>query len=350
MLPRPQQLNESRGHRCAPVSITIDPQTPFPLPLDIIDAWLERLTRPSGTPPATRDPRCDNMAEDAAAPEDAPPQPAANPDAQTAVNDFLDYTEFFPSDLIRSLRLIGDLDQTYVDATQVVHQLTVKYGKLPALPAGEGGRPDPVKLRREIAHSLDRAIYARESSYAEASRLYEVAERHKHRIGIIKRKLQAQPEPPSRDPTPVPVSPQAPRAPNRFGAPHLRLTFDGRHASSTVRARDRKKGLGVRIRTASFSDSDDSDARSTVDLAAARRLKDRSDKTPKTPKSRTRPSGMGTNVHSSVAGISTSNALARLSPPPDNPRPGSRWAPWLKLTEYEMAVLRKKMKKNAVRL
>lgn len=284
------------------------------------------------------------MAEDAAATEDAAPQPVANPDAQTTLNDFLDYTEFFPSDLIRSLRLIGDLDQTYVDATQAVHQLTVKYGKLPELPQGE--RPDPVALRRDIAHALDKALYARESSFAEASRLYEVAERHKHRIGIIKRKLQAQPEPPSRDPTPVPVSPQAPRALNRnFGTPHLRLTFDGRHGNSTARARDRKKML----RAASFSDSDDSDARSTADLAAAKRLKDRTkDKTPRPQKVRVRAPGTGTNVHSSLAGISTSNALARLSPPPDNPRPGSRWAPWLKLTEYEMAVLRKKMKKNAV--
>lgn len=335
--------DKSGGHLCAPASITIDLQAPFPLPLDIIDAWLERLTRPSGIPQPTRDPRCDNMAEDAAT-EDAAPPPVANPDAQTTVNDFLDYTEFFPSYLIRSLRLIGDLDQTYVDATQAVHQLTVKYGKLPELPQAE--RPDPVLLRRDIAHALDKALYARESSFAEASRLFEVAERHKHRIGIIKRKLQAQPEPPSRDPTPVPVSPQASRALNRnFATPHLRLTFDGRHGNSTVRAHDRKQLL----RAASFSDSDDSDARSTADLAAAKRLKDRSkDKTPRPPKVRLRAPGTGTNVHSSLAGISTSNALARLSPPPDNPRPGSRWAPWLKLTEYEMAVLRKKMKKNAV--
>lgn len=286
------------------------------------------------------------MAEDAPAQEETTPPPVANPDAQTTVNDFLDYTEFFPSDLIRSLRLIGDLDQSYVDATQAVHHLTVKYGKLPTIPAGQ--RPDPVTLRKEIALALDKAIYARESSYAEASRLYEVAERHKHRIGIIKRKLQAQPEPPSRDPTPVPVSPQAPRSLNRnFGAPHLRFPID--KFGSSARPRDRKKSSGVRIRTASFSDSDDSEVRSHADLAIARkRLKDHKEKPPRAPKVRVRPPGSGTNVHSSFAGISTSNALARLSPPPENARPGSKWAPWFKLTEYEMAVLRKKMKKNAV--
>ncbi|KAJ4985826.1 phd finger domain-containing protein, partial [Stagonosporopsis vannaccii] len=66
-------------------------------------------------------------------------------------------------------------------------------------------------------------------------------------------------------------------------------------------------------------------------------------------KPRARPPGVaGTNVHSSIAGISTSNALAKLTPPPADARPGSKWAPWMKLTEYEMAVLRKQMKKNAV--
>lgn len=293
------------------------------------------------------------MAEEAAPPEETTPPPVANPDAQTTVNDFLDYTEFFPSDLVRSLRLIGDLDQTYVDATQTVHQLTLKYGKLPTVPAAE--RPDPAALRKDIALALDRAIYARESSYAEASRLHEVAERHKHRIGIIKRKLQAQPEPPSRDPTPAPVSPQAARGLNRnFAAPHLRLTFDGRFAgSSHARPRDRNKSRvplpGVRVRTASFSDSDDSEVRSAAGLAVApKKLKDHKDKPPRPHKVRVRAPGSGTNVHSSFAGISTSNALARLSPPPENARPGSKWAPWFKLTEYEMAVLRKKMKKNAV--
>jgi hypothetical protein len=342
-LPPRRQQHTSR-HQNPPAAITI---SAFPLPLEIFDAWLDRLTRPPGRPRPPRAPRCDcdTMAEDAVQHDETTPPPAANPDAQTTVNDFLDYTEYFPSDLVRSLRLIGDLDQTYVDATQAVHRLTASYGKLPTMPAGE--RPDPVALRRDIALALDRATYARESSYAEASRLCEVAGRHKHRIGIIKRKLQAQPEPPSRDPTPVPASPQAVRGLHRnFPAPHLRLTFDGRFS------RDRNKPRvalpGARIRTASFSDSDDSELRSHPDLAAPRRLKDHNDKPSRPHKVRVRPPGSGTNVHSSFAGISTSNALARLSPPPENARPGSRWAPWFKLTEYEMAVLRKKMKKNAV--
>jgi hypothetical protein len=319
---------------------------------DTIDAWLAGLTRPPGTtsPPA-RPPRCDNMADihDGAANAlpDMTPQPAPNPDQQATFNDFLDYTEFFPSDLQRSLRLIKKLDLDSNRAVQNVHELTVQYGKLPTVPADE--RPDPAALRRSIATTLEKAIQCRESSYAEAARLAEVAERHGQRIKIIKRKLQALPEPPSRDPTPVPQSPQASRSLHRSidRPPQLRLTLDN------ARPRDRKRTAvplpGTRARSLSSSDDSDSEARSNIDLAVPGRQRHRfGDKSARPPKSRVRIPGAGTNVHSSIAGISTSNALARLSPPPADARPGSRWAPWFKLTEYEMAVLRKKMKKNAV--
>ncbi|KAL8696926.1 MAG: hypothetical protein Q9224_002548 [Gallowayella concinna] len=57
---------------------------------------------------------------------------------------------------------------------------------------------------------------------------------------------------------------------------------------------------------------------------------------------------VGTNVHSAVAGISTSNALSLLDPPPADAKPGSEHAPWMRLTDWEMAKLRKRMKKNAI--
>jgi hypothetical protein len=282
-------------------------------------------------------------------------QPAPNPDAQTTVNDFLDYTEFFPSDLVRSLTLIGDLDSTYRDAVQHVHELTALYGQLPTLPEQE--RPDPVLLRKQIAQNLQKAINQREYAYTEASRLYEVTVRHCKRSSIIKRKLRAQPEPPSRDPTPPPVSPSAQRSYIRnYERPaHLRLTFDGgRHGASGARQRDRHRKPGAlpsrRSRahsTSSDSSAGESDIRSNIDLAIpVRKHKQNRDRQGG---GRVRAQGvLGTNVHSSIAGISTSNALAQLAPPPPDARPGSKWAPWLKLTEWEMAVLRKQMKKNAV--
>jgi hypothetical protein len=294
------------------------------------------------------------MAEAEDALEMAQPAAAANPDAQTTVNDFLDYTEFFPSDLVRSLTLIGDLDSTYRDAVQQVHDLTALYGQLPSL--SEQERPDPISLRKQISQSLQKAINQREYAYTEASRLYEVTVRHCQRSSIIKRKLQAQPEPPSRDPTPPPVSPTAQRSYHRNyeRAPHLRLTFDGgRHGAVAARPRDRHKKPGTlpsrrsRAHSASSDSSDgESDMRSNIDLAVPhRKLKQARDRHGV----RVRAQGvLGTNVHSSIAGISTSNALAQLAPPPPDAPPGSKWAPWMKLTEWEMAVLRKQMKKNAV--
>ena len=318
----------------------------------LVDAWLESLTRASQASIHSASPRC-AMSEADDAPEMA--QPAPNPDAQTTVNDFLDYTEFFPSDLVRSLTLIADLDSTYSEAVQHVHALTVQYGKLPAL--AERERPDPVLLRKQIAQHLQKAISQREFAYTEASRLYEVTVRHCQRSSVIKRKLQAQPQPPSRDPTPPPVSPSAHRPINRNyeRAPHLRLTFDGgRHGANTSRPRDRHKKTAIplprgRGRMRRDSDSSDSEIGSGIDVISPRKRKDNRDRHSRTTGGRSRAAGvLGTNVHSSIAGISTSNALAQLAPPPADAKPGSKWAPWKKLTEYEMAVLRKQMKKNAV--
>ena len=62
----------------------------------------------------------------------------------------------------------------------------------------------------------------------------------------------------------------------------------------------------------------------------------------RTPKSR------GTNVHSGLAGISVTNAILQLEPPPANAPMGSKHHPWLRLTGYELLSLRKRMKKNAI--
>ncbi|RMZ67254.1 PHD finger domain [Pyrenophora seminiperda CCB06] len=313
---------------------------------NLVDAWLESLTRASQASIYSASPRC-AMSEADDALDMA--QPAPNPDAQTTVNDFLDYTEFFPSDLVRSLTLIADLDSAYADAVQKVHELTVLYGKLPGLPEHE--RPDAASLRKQIAQHMQSAANKREFACTEASRLYEVTVRHCQRSSVIKRKLQAQPQPPSRDPTPPPVSPNAHRTLNRSyeRPPHLRLNF----AATASRPRDRHRKTNAsrsrgRGRVYESDSSADSDVASAIHVASPRKRKDR-DRHSRPTGGRARAAGvLGTNVHSSIAGISTSNALAQLAPPPADAKPGSKWAPWKKLTEYEMAVLRKQMKKNAV--
>ncbi|KKY28052.1 putative phd finger domain-containing protein [Diplodia seriata] len=303
-------------------------------------------------------------------------QAHAHPDAQATVTDFLDYTEFYPSDLARSLTLIEKLDKLYCDATDRVHKLTVIYGHLPKLPQAE--RPDPQQLRKDISKALIDAERFRESAYAEAARLCENTERHATRLVTIKKKLQALPEPPSRDPTPVPApTPQAtrsrkvdlertPRITLHFGetTPRPRPTSTARVQKHRERKRKRAQEAARGIAPDQSvdrnlespqpsSDWDDgaSDLDGDIDIDTVSgvkipkikgpKQKGKAGRAPRTP-------GMGTNVHSSVAGISTSNALAQLTPPPSDAQPGSKYAPWHKLTEYEMAVLRKTMKKNAI--
>ena len=310
-----------------------------------------------------------------------------DPDAQATVTDFLDYTEYLPSDLVRSLRLIGNLDDAYLSSAETVHKRSKVYGSLPGLSPDK--RPSSQYLRQEISHNLDHAINARESAYAEASRLYDQVDRHYSRLSSIISKLQALPKPPSRDPTPIPRvrSPQISRAKTRGdGTPPPRITLRldaprnvasaGRVSGASVqksRYRSQKITVPGEVLPPPNPDSPppttDSEweigpispvpvATSRVGVSSRSRpikpARVRVQKSPNTPRlqklvrpART-PGAMGTNVHSAVAGISTSNALSLLDPPPPDAKPGSVHAPWMRLTEWEMAKLRKRMKKNAI--
>ncbi|KAI9810327.1 MAG: hypothetical protein M1832_001361, partial [Thelocarpon impressellum] len=125
----------------------------------------------------------------------------ADPEGQATVNDFLDYTEYLPSDLVRSLTLMRKLDAAYLDGAEALHALTRTYGRLPSLPAG--ARPEPQQLRAQISRRLDLALGAREAAHAEAARLYDVVDRHFKRLSSIISKLRSLPQPPSRDPSPA---------------------------------------------------------------------------------------------------------------------------------------------------
>jgi hypothetical protein len=290
-----------------------------------------------------------------------------DPDVQATVTDFLDFTEYLPSDMIRSLTLIGNLDQTYTKASAEINELTTTYGQLPNLPAG--AKPDATKLRSEISQNLAEAVGARTASFAEACRMVENAERHYNRIKTIHAKLLsiAETYPPTREPSPVP---QKAKSPIISRAPKITL----RVAPSTADANPPKvrKHRAPRITVpgevlapyeldyesygSDISESEEEQfvtpretpARNLAPTSGRIRLKVvKKERAPKPPRE-SRPPGFGTNVHSQVAGISTSNALRLLDPPPEDARPGSKDLPWLALSDYELGVLRKKMKKNAV--
>jgi hypothetical protein len=285
-----------------------------------------------------------------------------DPENQAVVTDFLDFTEYLPSDMIRSLTLIGQLDQTYYDASAKVNELTQKYGELPNLPAG--GKPHPVKLRADISENLGQAVSARTLSLAEANRMYENVDRHYNRAKTILAKLQESLAnfPPSRQPSPVPQQKAKP--------PKITLTLGGgTSAENQPRPRQHRAPritvpgevlAPYELDYFSFGSEDSEDWDSDdepltpvgfgansgkIRLKLSKSKKDKSSKPPRGP----RPPGvMGTNVHSAVAGISTSNALAKLKPPPADAVKGDEHLPWLQLNAWELAHLRKRMKKNAI--
>lgn len=256
-----------------------------------------------------------------------------DPDAQATVTDYIDYTEYLPADIMRSLTLIHGLDERFIDSAQAVHTLGKTYGQLPDLPDDE--RPSAISLRKDISQSLDRAINARESAYAEACRLYDVVDRHFDRLTCIRQKLEALPKPSSREPTPAPE--QAPKR-ARTG------TKEKKSATTRIKLRvdDRKRGPKARTRRLDLggihpdSPLDSTEHSDAEDLDV---LDPKPARPPKKDRAR-RPSG--------EVSVSTSNALALLKPPPEDAKIGSEDLPWLRLTEWEMTKLRKKMKKNAV--
>lgn len=281
----------------------------------------------------------------------------ADPDAQATVTDFLDFTEYLPSDMIRSLTLVGKLNQTYSDSSANVHALTSKWGQLPSMPPEE--RPTPAQLRSEISENLSQAVGSRIYAHAEAVRMAENVNRHYNRAKTILAKLQTMLEnypPPEEQRSPVAAnkSPQVARAPKitlrlenqKVRRPRVpRITVPG----EVLAPYDLNyETLSSESETSSGEEEEDGTPHpSRPYMATQPRIK--LVKTPKTPKVFKTPKS-GTSVpypNMPGPGISSTTALAQLQPPPEDAVLGSPDAPWLQLTVYELAKLRKRMKKNA---
>lgn len=272
-----------------------------------------------------------------------------NPDAQSAVTDFLDYTEYLPADLIRSLTLIRHLDDTYLANAEHIDELTQTYGKLPALPPAS--RPDARILRSSISRHLDLALNARESAYAEALRLFDLTDRHQDRLKSIIAKLNALPKPPSRDPTPQPQN-QASVKRSRSGrklengiTQRLTLKAPKGPIAAAVFPRPRHRRVTVPGEVLPPFDPDEPIASTEVSDWESE------------PPSPVRPVLEVTQLkqpkHKIITDIDRksrepreTSSYRKPTPPPEDALLGSKHRPWTHLTEYEMYKLRKKMKKN----
>jgi hypothetical protein len=284
----------------------------------------------------------------------------ADPDAQATVTDYLDFTEYLPSDMTRSLTLIGKLDNTYANASVNLHDLTTKWAQLPTLPPDE--RPLPVELRAEISEKLSDVVSSRIYSHAEATRMADNVAKHYNRAKSILTKLRGMLDnwpPPEEQKSPV-----AARSPQMTRTPKAIVRADGQRVRRHQVPRITVPGEVLApyelnyetYGSGSESSSEEADeamprppSRATATPAPQPRIKliknAKPLKTPKTPKART--SVLIAGGMSFPRELSTAKILAKLKPPPDNVVPGSADAPWLQLTTYELAKLRKRMKKNA---
>ena len=275
----------------------------------------------------------------------------ADPDAQNTVTDFIDFTEYLPADIVRSLTLIGKLDETYHQASLKVDDLTTAWVRLPSIPARE--RPVPLQLRADISKHLRHAVDSRTFAHTEAVRMSENVNRHYFKAKLLLEKLQTMMEnyPAEDEKSPAEAkSPQMTRA---------KITArptgeDGKKISRRKVPRITVPGEVLApydIEYDTFSDDSDISTDEESDAATNRR-------TPGPPKiklitSRGVPKTISRPVRSlsypsaALTAAAAANAAALLNPPPQNAVAGSKDAPWLQLTQYELAVLRKRMKKNA---
>ncbi|KAF4336010.1 Inhibitor of growth 1 [Fusarium beomiforme] len=275
----------------------------------------------------------------------------ADPDAQTTVTDFLDFTDYLPSDIVRSLTLIGKLDQTYTNASRKVHDLTTIWGRLPTLPPEE--RPAPVQLRADISEQLEQAINSRSFAHAEAIRMSENINRHYTKAKVLLSKLRKMRENyPTEEPK-SPVQSKSPqllrnKAPNKAGGdgqkprrPQVpRIIVPGEVLAPYDLDYDSYTGESE----VSSDEDSDTPAPNGRTPAPGTRIKVVTTKPPKTPNRLARPVTYATPALSQAA---AANNAALLQPPPEDAVVGSPDAPWLQLTQYELAKLRKRMKKNA---
>ncbi|GBF65018.1 PHD finger protein [Trichophyton mentagrophytes] len=269
----------------------------------------------------------------------------SDPDAQATVTDFIDYTEYLPSDLVRSLTLIRGLDERYVNATASVHELTKVYGQLPNLPAES--RPQPHILRKQISEQLRRAVNARESAYAESCRLYDLVDHYVDRLGSIKSKLCTILANLGSVKDEEAATEKGPGTAEGAGtAPRITLRVDGQKASGATRRQDtaaQKKSRSQKpaaLKTGAALPESPAVAGPSLNLPLDHALeKTKKEKQPKKQKS-----AQSTNKSAADA----AKTAPILEPPPEDAVIGGEYRPWLRLTEWEMARLRKKMKKNIV--
>ncbi|KAI5847783.1 hypothetical protein DFP73DRAFT_592629 [Morchella snyderi] len=262
-------------------------------------------------------------------------------ETHATAREFVDYTEYLPSDIRRSLELINSLHEQYGYYTAQLQTLTKEFRTLQAeLPVSNGFArtvtDKELELRLRISRAMNAALRARLEGAAEAAKMHQNVDRHYSRAIAIRSKLD-EITIPSRDPTPV--SPRKPRVKEKSDDQHYKITLrlnNERTLAPTARGgggRRRNYNPTPRSRqpppTPANNEDDWEDMPDTV--VKPKKKKPTSGTIKRGPKPPTDPPFSG-------------GAQARYED--GNPIP-SHLLPWNRLTNEELARLRKRMKKNA---
>lgn len=279
----------------------------------------------------------------------------ADPDAQTTVNDFLDFSEYLPSDMMRSLTLIGALDDAHADSSLKLHELTKTWGDLPNRPANE--RPVPAKLRADISEQMTQALSSRIYAHAEAVRMSESVNRHYNKAMFLQVKLQAMMDnwPTEEQQAMSPVASKSPqlsrsKLKSQAGADGAQKVRQKRAPLVTVPG-EVLAPYDIEYETVTEGSDGSSDEEGTAVTVRRTPAPGPKIKLINTSKPTPKPPARATHTSTGASGPSaeeiSANQAALLKPPPPDAEIGGPHAPWLQLTQHELARLRKRMKKNA---
>ncbi|KAH8153225.1 uncharacterized protein LAJ45_02812 [Morchella importuna] len=263
-----------------------------------------------------------------------------DPETHATAREFVDYTEYLPSDIRRSIELLQSLHEQYDYYTAQLQTLTKEFRTLQAeLPVSNGFArtvtDKELELRLRISRAMNAALRARQESTAESIKMHQNVDRHYSRAVAIRSKLD-EITIPSRDPTPV--SPRKPRVKEKPDDQHYKITLrlnNERTPAQTARGGGRRRNYNPTPRsrqpppTPANNEDDWEDMPDTV--AKPKKKKPTAGTIKRGPKPPTDPPFSG-------------GAQARYE---DGTPIPSHLLPWNRLTNEELARLRKRMKKNA---
>ncbi|RPA99813.1 hypothetical protein L873DRAFT_1682963 [Choiromyces venosus 120613-1] len=283
----------------------------------------------------------------------ASPESLVDPDAVNITREFIDFTEFLPADMYRSLQLIRSLRKKAADYSRDVDLLCKEFANLPErsrilppsldIPLADYVCPPmserETELRIRISQAIKGAKFAQQEAKAEATRASQNINLHHARIVAIYGALCKIKIPPD-EPEQKPVGGQQTDVKKiKIRIPSQKATPAGRHPrlrGSTSLAQTSRSRQKQRERNHRDEDGDDNE---WEDIPSTPYNYEKIKKKKKLHGGMSRRGPKNNSESPFVGGAKARNEDGSLIP--------NSMLPWNRLTNEELAKLRKRMKKNS---